>query len=429
MKEYTRLDVNLITVQRDTRQRKVVGPVQDLADSIRRIGLINPITINRENILIAGERRLEACKLISEDFKIPVRYVELLDPVELQLLELEENLKRSELSWQDQVRAVSNLHAILCTRTQGWTQGQTADYLGLSDTFVSQRLAILPALDDEKIAKADSITTARNIIQRETDRALDNELNDMLQLVESEVKSTTKTKSKIFHEDFLTWTPGAKYNFIHCDFPYGIDHQDSEQGNIAGGTFDGYADSQEVYWKLLAHLCANTDNLALPSAHMMFWFSMKFYAKTIAFITENSNWTLVDERPLIWMKSDNKGIVSDVNRRPRNIYETALLFQRGDRKIITPVSNAYACPSSKTFHASEKPEPMLRHFFRMFIDDYSEVLDPTCGSGSSIRAAFELGAKRSIGLELNPEFARSADGALTRVKGMKQLEIDNIREL
>ena len=424
-KEYAKLLVSQIVVNREARQRKTVGTVQDLADSIQRVGQINPITVTRDGVLIAGERRLEACKLISMDYKISVRYVDELDSTELQLIELEENLKRAELSWQDQCRAVSQMHSVLSSLNAGWTQVDTANHLGYTSGFISQCLEITRQLKDEKIAKADSMSVANNIIQRNTQRAVDNELNQMMDIAAPEEKAKSGIKAKIFNENFLevagSYT-GAKYNLIHCDFPYGIDHGNSEQGNIKGGGFTGYKDSEHTYWTLCKSLCENLDKIAYPSAHVMFWFSMKYYSKTIEFFQQNSNLELVMEQPLIWFKSDNKGIVSDVNRRPRNVYETALLFSRGDRKIISPIANLYACPTSKSIHPSEKPEPMLKHFFRMFIDDYSEVLDPTCGSGTAIRAAMELGARRSVGYEIDTEFATAADSALTRAKGLKQLE-------
>lgn len=424
-KEYAKLLVSQIVVNREARQRKTVGTVQDLADSIQRVGLINPITVTRDSVLIAGERRLEACKLISMEYKISVRYVDELDETELQLIELEENLKRSELNWQDQCLAVKKMHEVLCSIHTNWSQADTAKHTGLSTRYISQCLEISNQLKDDKIAKADSMSVANNIIQRNTQRAVDNELNQMMDIAAPEEKVKSSPKAKIFNENFLevasSYT-GAKYNLIHCDFPYGIDHGNSEQGNIKGGGFTGYKDSEHTYWTLCKALCENLDKIAYPSAHVMFWFSMKFYSKTIEFFQQNSNLELVAEQPLIWFKSDNKGIVSDVNRRPRNVYETALLFSRGDRKIISPIANLYACPTSKSIHPSEKPEPMLKHFFRMFIDDYSEVLDPTCGSGSAIRAAMELGARRSIGYEIDTEFATAADSALTRAKGLKQLE-------
>lgn len=429
MKEYNKLPVGDIIVEREKRQRKQVGLVQDLADSIKKIGLINPITITRDNVLVAGERRLEACKLLSPTFQISVRYLDELSNLELQIVELDENLKRSELNWQDQVQAVRNLHNLLCAVNENWTVENTADYIGMSRPNVTRYLSIASNLSNEKVAKADSLSTANSIIQRETQRAVDNEMNYLSEALApmTAVEPETKVLAKILQGDFskISKEPMKKYNFIHCDFPYGIDHHDSEQGNIDKGSFEGYADGEEVYWRLCGDLLGNINNIALPSCHIMFWFSMKFYSETIEYFHDNSDFKLVDPRPLIWMKSDNKGIVSDVTRRPRNIYETALLFSRGDRRIITPVSNAYACPSVKSFHPSEKPEPMLKHFFRMFVDEYCEMLDPTCGSGTSVRAAFELGAKRSIGYELNEEFAKSADSALNRVKGLKQLEREN----
>lgn len=421
-KEFAKISVQFIVVNREKRQRRTVGTVQDLADSIKRVGLINPITIDRENVLIAGERRLEACRLLSPDYKIPCRYLDELDSIELQLIELEENLKRSELNWKDQVRAVKNMHDILMEKNESWNQLKTAEYLNLNPAYISQTLKVFEKLSDPAIAKAENVSKALGRITREADRKLDNELNSLFDLeVEPEAKVA---KAKILNEDFSLWVdkPTGKFNFIHCDFPYGLNHQKSEQGNISTGAFDSYNDGEELYWELCSILVSNLNNIMMPSGHLMFWFSMKFYQQTIDFFTKNSNLELVDPRPLVWLKSDNKGIVSDITRRPRNIYETALLFSRGDRKILSPVSNAYACPTSKTFHASEKPEPMLRHFFQLFVDEHSEVLDPTCGSGTAIRAAFEMGAKRSLGLEINPEFASAADGNLTKVKALKQLE-------
>ncbi len=55
---------------------------------------------------------------------------------------------------------------------------------------------------------------------------------------------------------------------------------------------------------------------------------------------------------------------------------------------------------------SAKPEAVLKHFFRMFVDQTTIAIDPTCGSGSSVRAGKE--AKSFIGIEKNEEFATLA---------------------
>ena len=46
------------------RFRQDLGNVNELAQSIADVGLLHPIVITPDNVLIAGRRRLEACKLL-----------------------------------------------------------------------------------------------------------------------------------------------------------------------------------------------------------------------------------------------------------------------------------------------------------------------------------------------------------------------------
>jgi predicted RNA methylase len=68
---------------------------------------------------------------------------------------------------------------------------------------------------------------------------------------------------------------------------------------------------------------------------------------------------------------------------------------------------------------SEKPEPMLRHFFGMLVDENTVMLDPTCGSGSALRAAESVGAKYVLGIEANSEFAALARTALKQARALR----------
>ena len=44
--------------------RRDLGNIPELAESIRQVGLLRPVLITSDNRLIAGRRRLEACKLL-----------------------------------------------------------------------------------------------------------------------------------------------------------------------------------------------------------------------------------------------------------------------------------------------------------------------------------------------------------------------------
>lgn len=70
--------------------------VKELADSIRELGLLNPITIDSENTLIAGLHRLEAARRLG--WKEVECTVSSLDGLQAELAEIDENIIRSGLS-------------------------------------------------------------------------------------------------------------------------------------------------------------------------------------------------------------------------------------------------------------------------------------------------------------------------------------------
>ena len=100
----------------------------------------------------------------------------------------------------------------------------------------------------------------------------------------------------------------------------------------------------------------------------------------------------------------------DPKREPRRTYEWALKITLGDRPLVKGIaaSFAYPCNADIKIHRSQKHLEVLSHFFSMFVDSSTRMLDPTCGSGTSVVAAHLLGAKDVLGLELDPELRASA---------------------
>ena len=405
------------------RQRKDLV-LDDLLVSIKARGVIQPIVVTEELVLVCGERRLAASiKLGLHD--IPARFASELDPIELQIIELEENLKRKDLSWEDQTRAIVRIHSLYQKLDSDWTQKQTADSIGLATSTVSMMIGVGTAAiaGNERIAKATGWRQAHNTLAREVQRKNDTILADLTESITRPAGAPQSTPvESIITEDFLSWAPlydGPLFNFLHCDFPFGIGIHSSDQGNA--DSYGAYADDPNVYWALLECLAANEDRLLSSSAHMMFWFSMKYYCETRDFFAHRlPEWTLEDF-PLVWLKSDNKGILPDPKRGPRRIYETCFFASRGDRLIVRAVANAYAAPCGAKSHQSEKPEPVLRHFMQMFVDEHTRLLDPTVGSGSALRAAESLHASYVFGLERDPVFAENARTALRNFRTLRAI--------
>lgn len=79
------------------RVRKDLGNLEDLKDSLRIYGLLNPITLNSQYELIAGERRLQAAIQLGWT-SIQANILDNLSEVEQLEMEIEENNQRKEFT-------------------------------------------------------------------------------------------------------------------------------------------------------------------------------------------------------------------------------------------------------------------------------------------------------------------------------------------
>lgn len=70
--------------------------VRELADSIKELGLLNPLTVDKDNVLIAGLHRLEAVKLL--EWPEVECTVSSLEGLRAELAEIDENFVRNDLS-------------------------------------------------------------------------------------------------------------------------------------------------------------------------------------------------------------------------------------------------------------------------------------------------------------------------------------------
>lgn len=444
------LDPALIVVSREARQRQETLDISDLLPSIERRGVIHPILINSALELIAGERRLLCCKKLG--VLVPCRFAEDIGTIEHQLIEAEENFKRKDLSWQEQVRAVAKIHALFCTTDPDWTMAETAEAISLSLGTVSMYLSVNAELSgDGRLEEAGTVREAYNTIKRKEARQAGNELEELLTMGSPEEPTLFETLVEsalpagpfpapvaeapappsplpnspelcIQHLSFLDWAQsysGKKFNLIHCDFPFGANMFGGEQGRGAERSED-YSDEKEVYFELLDCFCKNFENFASFSCHVMFWLSFPHFEATRAMFRNHLPSLEMVRHPLIWHKTDNAGIIADARRDPRHVYEMALLFRRGGRNVVKSTADAYGAPSDRTLHQSTKPEPMLRHFFSMLCDEYTDLLDPTCGAGSALRAAESLGARSILGLEIDKGHVRLARQALANARALRE---------
>lgn len=121
--------------------RRVFDPVglQELADSIRQHGVLQPLTVRRTADgleLVAGERRLRAAKLAGLR-EVPCIIV-AVDEEQSGLLALVENLQRRDLDYLEEAAGLAQL-----MERYGLSQEQAAAKVGKSQSAVANKLRLL----------------------------------------------------------------------------------------------------------------------------------------------------------------------------------------------------------------------------------------------------------------------------------------------
>ena len=445
-----------ITIPPDRQRREVAESyIEDLAASIDQRGLIHPVVLRRDKTLVVGECRVKAWRRLEELFAgdylvgIPARYTDEIDPLELRAMELEENLQRQGLSWQDESIAFLDFYEAKSelAKDEPYDDGTPEGGVGVEyswasmsrDLNVSDRHCRRMVAVGRKVKEGDkailacaSARAAGALIDRRAKRIIENELVTFDALEEDKPKPPPaeltdlnldisveglveapepEPNYSVLLADFREWIDsyaGPKFNFVHCDFPYGIGLHESSMYNTAAKDLQ-YDDSEDLYEELCQTLVYATDGVLSPSCHIMFWFPMSKYTATVRhFETQGFR---VEPFPLVWGKSDKRGMTPDATRGPQRIYETALIMSLGDRKIIKPSVNLawVSSEAAKKEHASQKPMGVFDIWLRMFIDEDSVVLDPTCGSGTALAAAIKLGADKVVGLDINEKCVQIAE--------------------
>ena len=133
--------------------------LEGLAQSIRENGLLQPVTVRRigpeRYELIAGERRLRACKLAGMQ-TIPAILREYED-AQTAALSLLENLQRMDLNPFEQAQGLKDLIAL-------WdcTQAEAARRLGMAQPTLANKLRLLQLTEDQRAFVLDNQLTERH---------------------------------------------------------------------------------------------------------------------------------------------------------------------------------------------------------------------------------------------------------------------------
>ena len=406
--------ISLSQVIVEGRVRQDMGDIDELCNSIREVGLIQPIVLTRDYRLVAGERRLRALRKLSVPMLIHAKtfiFSDEVDDVKLKAIECEENLKRKQFSWQEEILAkkrlldlMQQIHGVaragapsnsdtLGITSTGFGINKLASLLGESNAQTSKDIELANLLEAVPIlGKAETKEAARRQASLATTIAV---------ALQQQKANPPKTEKKwtLYEGDFVTNVNNiepSSVDFVVVDPPYGEDAQGMGP-NSKRLLAEGFADGLEST-KLLYFLMADaTWRVLRENRFCAFFFGFEVYAHLVSAL--QSCGFVVDTTPLIWVK--NTVINTSPYTRYGRSYEPILIARKGVPKLMRPsqrdvidVQNVITRGTQeKKLYQAQKPVALIEKLILDMSPPGSTVVDWCAGSGTTGEAALRLGRR------------------------------------
>ena len=409
------------------RWRKTFDPdaLNTLAESIKNLGLIEPVIVERRDdgliYLVAGERRIRAHTILGRE-EVEVEFKENLDEWHRRSIELDENIHREKLAYTEEVEAKLRIHELYQERfgktresTQtgwvgkregGWTTEQTADLLGEAVGGLRQDLQLAKAIRlDPSLGRKETKQAALRAMKVGGEHLMMKEIAEILAGARLE---SGEMPVQVINGDarvVLKKYEDESFNFCITDPPYGIgvhDMQDTfpNRGEVRQGIeFD---DAKAVLESVVKPVMQEVHRLLMQGSHCYVFFAIARYTEVRALLEEIGFW--VCSTPLLWIKNNALNLRPHISY-PVN-YEPIFYCSKGypPRPLtsIQPLStfDHPILSGVKKVHPTEKPLQLVKKLIENCSQPKERGVDPFVGGGT-----FTLGCKEldrlAVGVEID----------------------------
>jgi len=405
------------------RQRQFFDPIkmQELIESIKENGLFYPIIIDENNKIIDGERRIKAYTLL-EKTTIKFERFEGLEEWKKEVIQLEANIKREGLTWQEEINAKLKIHELYQQKYGslkegskklqtidgeqiGWGIGDTAEKFGESRASTSQDLKLAKAIKaDPDLAKKESKVAAFKALQVKTELAMKQEIAAVFADLAREKGESPITircgDSRILLKEY----DDESFDFCVTDPQYGIgvhDMQDTfpNRGDVRQGIeFD---DSKPVLEDCVKPVMKEVYRLLKEGSHCYVFFAIARYTEVRALLEEVGFW--VCPTPLFWIKNNalnlRPWITYPVNYEP--IFYCAKGYPPRPLTTIQPLSTIeHPILGGSKVHPTEKPLLVIKWLIGNCSSPKEKGIDPFLGGGTFTLACSQMD-RLAVGVEID----------------------------
>lgn len=431
------------------RRRKDLGDLESLIASIKTNGQISAGVVrtateaDRERgvdpsdtpyVLVAGGRRYAACALAgietfrADDFgSLPL--------LTQKILELEENLNRKELNWDEEVLLKEEIHKLrqqqASESSSEWSQRDLAKELKETPANVSRDLALAKELHaNPDLRKAPTKGAAVRMVQY--DKAIAERTAKINQTPLMRVKDRLVTADM---RDFARTLATHSIDLCFTDFPFGIEYNFDEHDA------NKYADSQSGLADLLTDVIPEIFRITKPTGWLALMMGSTNYEMLANLVRscctthfdyadgwyeqlENGDWKWVakaqcranlddsstcafvepEDPEWIWHRPNSRNPSMYPELHAQNQYEKICVVNMGRATIVRknlPNVLVHDAVYEDRIHEMQRPHGLCLDIVSRLTLGGERVCDLCFGSGSALAAAAEL-QRDFVGCDLNP---------------------------
>jgi len=444
MKQAVIKHINLEDIDYGARARQEYTGIDDLAQSIMKHGLIQPIVViekdkiidiekyaeakkvegelnqDKPYLLLAGGRRLTAYrhKQFSPTIESKV-YQQEMTLEQVLSIELYENLDRESLDWREEVKLKKQIHDSWVSikpkqdgRGGGHTLKDTAKLFNETrqntsfDIKLAEALEKMPSLSDFK-TKSEAKKVLHNLSKVDTrEKAVKKVESSWKDDEKGKERATIKLAESYILGNFFDGVEKLEddtFHLIDLDPPYGIDLHKKKGGNSAHRYSYNEVPADE-YPEFLRKTFTECKRVLHPHGWLISWVPLNPWAVQLIEILDELEF-IYKLMPLIWHKGS--GQTKNPKKNLSSNYEAALYIRKGPAEIQklgrSNVFNFNPVPHQHKIQPTERPISLLEEIIDTFIEPGNKCLVPFAGSGNTLLACANKHI-HGIGYDLSDEY-------------------------
>lgn len=394
----------------DDRGRKSFTRIMEMAESIKKFGIIHPIVLAPapdkpdKFVLVAGERRYRGALLAG---LVELPYTLREDSAEiLAEIELEENVCRADISFEEEGNILAKIQTLKKKSDPKWGVAQTAELTGRSMGDVSGKIKIARIFKERPDLKEKCKTLPYTAALKKI--AMVEESEKVQRLVDQgQITLSTDLLLGDCRELIMNLKPES-VDLLLTDPPYGVekmeDLRSSGSTKMTGHQLmsDTHNLGLEAICELLTSLAPHLARVLKPGAHWYMFCAYQYVGNFISCLEPH----LEFQPPILhWDRGRPSAPAYGYNYMSRTECIIYGYKPPRSRRLSESLYNVLECsdvPKNLRMYPTEKPVPLLQTLIKQSTQLDHVVLDPFAGSASTLVAARETG-RRGIGFEIDNE--------------------------